>query len=139
MPEPAVNWEGPFSPESAQDVNGLLVLGALTHAVAYGGHNFVLRTLRAGEEIAVTLVTKEYADTLGYAKAYAIATVSAALELVDYMPMYEALGPDMSTPIRQKFTTVSQWYWPVVEKLYNEYLVLLERQINAFEELQVKS
>lgn len=131
--------EGPFPPESADAIHGLLSLGYLEKRVSFAGHSFVLRTLKAGEEIAVTLTTKEYAETVGYAKAYAIGVVAASLELVDGAPMMGALGPDMVTPIQQKYAIVSQYFWPVVEFLYKEYLALLEEQIEAFKAFQVKS
>lgn len=131
--------EGPFPPESAVAIHGLLHLGYLEKQVSFAGHTFVLRTLKAGEEIAATLVVKEYSETVGYAKAYAIAVVSASLELVDGAPMFGALGPDMVTPIHQKYSVVSQYFWPVVEFLYKQYLALLEEQIEAFKAFQVKS
>lgn len=131
--------EGPFPPESSAAITGLLQLGRLEKQVSYAGHTFVVRTLKAGEEIAVTLITKDYAETMGYAKAYAIAVVAASLELVDGAPLFGQLGPDMVTPIEQKYHTVSQWYWPTIEYLYNEYTELLREQFEAFEAFQVKS
>lgn len=131
--------DGPFPAESSEAIHGLLSLGHLSKDVSYAGHQFAMRTLRSGEEIAVGQVTKDYADTVGYAKAYAIAIVAASLDMVDHAPMFQALGPDMKLPIQQKFGTIAQWFWPVVEHLYNEYLTLLEAQIAAFEALQVKS
>lgn len=131
--------EGPFPPESADDINGLLFLGHLEQQVSFAGHYFVIRTLKAGEEIEVALVTNEYKETAGFPKAWAIATVAAALESVDYAPLAQRLGPDLALPIRQKFNTVREYYWPVIEHLYDEYVLLLERQIKAFKALQGNS
>lgn len=132
-------FESPFPRESADEITGLLSLGYLSKNVSYAGHTFLMRTLRSGEEISVNQIVKEWDQTVGFAKAYAIAVVSASLELVDGMPMFSALGPDMKVPIQQKFETVRQWFWPTIEFLYEAYTELVKDQIQAFEALQVKS
>lgn len=137
--EDGTNFEGPFPPESAESITGLLHLGYIEKRVEYAGHTFVMRTLRSGEEISVNQVVKEWDDTVGFAKAYAIAVVAASIELVDGMPLFGQLGPDMVAPIRQKFETVRQWFWPTIEFLYRSYEELLQEQIQAFETFKVKS
>lgn len=136
---PEEAYESPFPRESADEITGLLHLGYLSRNVSYAGHTFLMRTLRSGEEIVVNQVVKEWDDTVGFAKAYAIAVVSASIELVDGMPLFGALGPDMKIPIQQKFETVRQWFWPTIEFLYRAYEELVQDQIAAFAAFQVKS
>lgn len=137
--EPTPESASPFPLESEDAIRGLLYLGHLEGRVSYAGHVFTLRTLKAGEEIEVALVTNEYKETAGFPKAYAIATVAAALDTVDGAPLAQQLGPDLKLPISQKFQTVRQYYWPVIEFLYESYTQLLEQQIEAFEALQGNS
>lgn len=136
----ATNVIDEFPPEVAEEVIGLLYLGQLTSDVHWAGHNFTLRTLKTGEELAVALLLKDFTDNIGMAKAYATATVAAALESVDGRPLIGALGPDVRVSIGDKHQYLSEnWYWPVIEFLYNEYLKLLERQIAAFQAFEGKS
>ncbi len=124
----------------SNDLYGLLVLGALDKEVEWGGHAFRIRTLKVGEELAVTLIIKDYTETVGQMKAYATATVAAALEQVDGRPLIAPLGPDIRASVRQRYEYIrDNWYWPTIEFLYTEYLELLQRQIKAMEELEGKS
>lgn len=129
----------PFPPESQLAISGLLHLGYIEKRVSYAGHEFVMRTLKSGEEITIALIVKEWSDSAGFAKAYATAAVAASLETLDGVPLYGPLSDNMRAPIEQKFQTVRQWYWPVIEHLYNEYTELLKEQIEAFEAFEVKS
>jgi hypothetical protein len=128
-----------FPPEIGQDVTGLLYLGQLTKEVHWAGHSFLLRTLRLHEELAVGLVTKKYEETFTLGKAIAVATVGAALEEVDGTSFAPPLGPDIEVSIEHKFNQASKYFWPVVQKLYEEYLEIQKRQINAFDALESKS
>jgi hypothetical protein len=128
-----------FPPEIGQDVTGLLYLGQLTKEVHWAGHSFLLRTLRLHEELAVGLVTKKYEETFTLGKAIAVATVGDALEEVDGTSFAPPLGPDIEVSIEHKFNQASKYFWPVVQKLYEEYLEIQKRQINAFDALESKS
>lgn len=121
------------------NIENLLTNGALTATVSVAGHEFVIRTLTIGEELAVADVCKPYSDSLAQARALATATVAAALESVDGRMLMQDLGPDKSIAVRQKFNYLkNNWYWNIVGHIYQEYLVLLQQQVVAFEELRGK-
>lgn len=132
-----------FPDDSYQDLLGLMWLGHLEHQFRYGGHHFAIRTLKLGEELAVTQVIDEYKDTLGLGKAGSAATVAACLELVDGQPLVERLGRDDAvSTIRDKFQALideeTGWYWGVIEHIFNEYSILQIRQAEIFERLRSK-
>lgn len=128
-----------FPPDVADDITGLLYLGQLTKEVHWGGHTFLLRTLRMQEELAIGLLTKEYESTFALGRAIAAATVGAALEELDGVEFVAALGPDVLSRVKSKYDHVRQWFWPVIEKLYQEYLDLQKKQIEAFEAFEGNS
>jgi hypothetical protein len=128
-----------FPAETVQDVSGLLYLGQLTKQVSWGGHSFLLRTLRVHEELAIGLVTRKHEQTFTLGKAVAAATVGAALMEVDGTEFAAALGPDAESNIDHRFNKVQEYFWPVIERLYEEYLELQDQQLKAFDALQSKS
>lgn len=152
---PASDMDGPLEPQSPvdeeadlfpddvrQDVTGLMFLGYLTSSFEFKGHRFVLRTLKAGEELACAQLIKEYEETMAQGKAYAMAQVAAAIVTVDGRSIGESLGPDdvntLST-ISNKFNYISQrWYWPTIEALYVEFSDLMIRQAVAYDALEGK-
>jgi hypothetical protein len=134
--------EEEFPGDAYQDVLGLMWLGHLERQFTYGGHHFVIRTLKLGEELAVSQVIDEWKDTLGLGKAGTAATVAAALERVDHQPLHERLNRDVTANIRDKFLAIinedNGWYWPMVEIVFNEYSSLQLRQAELFNDLQSK-
>lgn len=126
-------------PSSRLDMEALLTNGKITEEVELAGHTFVIRTLTIGEELAVAEVCKAYYENFTESKAIATATVAAALESIDGRPIMHSLGPDPVANIRQKFQYIrSKWYWVLIAELYAHYANLLDRQVNAFEELRGK-
>lgn len=130
-------YEDAFPPEIAQELQGLMFLGHLDRRVELLGHVFVMRTLKAGEELACTLVVKEFEESLGQAKALAMAFVGASLVSVDGKKMVQPLGPDQTlSVIRQRFEYVrDNWFWPVISMLYTEYSQLTIKQAEVYEAL----
>lgn len=121
------------------NIENLLTNGKLTATVSVAGHEFVIKTLTIGEELAVAEVCKPYADSLAQARALATATVAAALLSVDGKPLMQDLGPDKAAAVRQRFNYLkNNWYWNIVGHLYQQYLVLLQQQVVAFDELRGK-
>ena len=73
-----------FPEEWKQPFEGLLYLGYLHKEIKkIPFHTFVVRTLTVNEKLEITLVTKDYQDTVGYGRAYRAAVVAAGLESVD--------------------------------------------------------
>ena len=124
-------------------VNGLAWLGHLENEVSYGGHSFVMRTLKADDDLIVASLTQEYMETLGQAKAWAMANVALSLKTVDGDSEFcTALGPDRLQNGRERFKFVGSWYWPVIAFLFSRFAELNEEQelaLNALRDLSVRS
>lgn len=127
-----------FSPEVAIAVDGLMWLGHLEEEVKFAGHTFILRTLKAAEELEAALVAKEYLETFGQTKATAWAHVAAALMSVDGDESFcPPIGPDAKQHLRAKFNYITEnWYWPLGEFLFDKYVELVKRQIEAVEAVE---
>lgn len=131
--------ENEIDSSARNDIENLLTNGSISTEIELAGHFFALRTLTIGEELAISDVCSEYEGNFSHAKAIATATVAASLESIDGRPLMRSLGPDERNNIRQKFHYIrSKWYWIIINELYEHYLVLLDRQINAFQELKGK-
>jgi hypothetical protein len=110
-------------------------LGHLEAHVSKWGHNWVLRTLRADEELVASLIAKEYQDSLGQVKAYAWAHLAAAIVAVDGDDNYcPSIGPNIQDNVRAKFNWMTEnWYWPIGEFLFGHYTELLSKQAEALD------
>jgi hypothetical protein len=130
--------EDRFPDEVVDDVDGLLWLGYLEDVVEFCGHEFVIRTLRLEEEMLAALVSKEYIDTLGQAKAWIAAQVALALVSVDGDDSFcPPAGPNKKEFARARFKYVSSsWFEPTVNYIYSKYAELIERQATALEEME---
>jgi hypothetical protein len=119
-------------------VQGLLWLGYIEETFELAGHSFTLRTLKMSEELEAALIAKEYLDSIGQIKANAWSQVAASLVAVDGDPNFcPPLGPDKRGHIRGKFKYMcDNWYPPVGNFLFDRYLLLLQRQMAAIEEVE---
>lgn len=126
-----------FPSQVREDVEGLMWLGYIEDAFEFAGHHFILRTLRGDEELVAATVSKEYIDTIGQAKAWAWANVSVSLTSIDHDPNFcPPLGPDKTAWGHARFKWVtSQWFWPLGDYLFRRYVLLAERQNDAFRAL----
>jgi len=114
------NIPGTFPDQWKAEFEGLAYLGYLSKEVtSIPFHHFVVRTLKTNEKLEITLLTKEYSDTLGYGRAYKAAVVAAALESIDgrqLVPVEKG-----TNTLRQKFEyVINSWYDPVIDILYRE-------------------
>jgi len=107
-----------FPDEWKQEFEGLLYLGYLEKEVtSIPFHTFVVRTLTVSEKLAVSLLTKEYVDTVGFGRAYRAAVVAAGLQSVDGRDMIES--SKSNNVLRQKYDYVTNgWYDAVIDTLY---------------------
>lgn len=120
-------------------VLGLLYVGKLTKSFNYQGHDFVIKTLKIGEELEATLVTEEYQNSPDYARALATALVAASIETVDGKPLVAPLGPSEDDLLQRKFTYIREkWYWPTIDYIYDRYVELLQQQKEALDEFEKK-
>lgn len=127
-----------FDPAIAAEVEGLIHLGEVYDDVEYAGHSFGLRTLTVGEEIAAAKVIQNFRDTIKEPEAFATAQVALALTHVDgdeeFCPQ---AGPSKEAFAKARFNYVaSNWYWPTIEALFQEYVRLKEKQIEAIRKVQ---
>lgn len=130
--------EDRFPDKVNEDVNGLLWLGYLEDTVEFCGHEFVIRTLRLEDELLASLVSKDYVDTLGQAKAWIAAQVGLALVSVDgdedFCP---PAGPNKKEFARGRFQYISSnWFEPTVNYIYGQYGNLVQRQAEALEAME---
>ncbi len=125
-----------FDPKYADPFKGLLYLGALSNDFDWLGHNFVIRTLRDGEKLAVAQIIKPFADTMGADRAYANALVAMSIMSVD--------GEDLPIPPGetrkshewglQRFNYVKDnWYSYTIDKVFNEYLLLEDLAVRTLD------
>lgn len=130
--------EEAFAPQVHRDVISLLRLGRIEDSFELYGHSFVMRTLNIEEEIAVEeLLAAKFASSLNE-KASKTAYVSASLSLVDGEPLTRSLGMSESNDLSRAFDRVKKWYRPVIDKLFERYLLLEARQLEALSELEKK-
>jgi hypothetical protein len=127
-----------FPEEVMEDVDGLLWLGYLEDVIHYCGHEFVIRTLRSEEQLLAAYVTKDYANTLGQAKAWMAAHVGLALVSVDGNEHFcDQAGFNKKDFARARFNYItSKWFEPTINKIYDSYAQLLERQAIVLEEME---
>jgi len=139
-PLPSEFGQDRFDDAISEDLDGLLYLGALSKEVSIGSHRIVIRTLKAGEELACAQIVRDYDGGLASVRAHNIAKAAAAIESVDGRPIATPLGPgDTLKVVREKFDYISDnWYYPVIDILVIENMELLARQAAAIEEYRGK-
>lgn len=126
-----------FPEEWKKEFEGLLYLGHLeTVVTSIPFHTFVVRTLTVNEKLGVSLITKDYQDTIGYGRAYRAAVVAAGLQQVDERILLD--GAKGSNVLRQKFDYVTNgWYDSVIDILYAEIDRLEARVLQVLEEVGI--
>src|SRR3954471_13092634 len=93
-----------FPAEVSEDVDGLMYLGYLEDSFEFCGHHFVIRTLRGGEELLAGVVSKQYIESQGAARAWAWALVGLSLVSVDHDAAFcPPAGPDKEAYARSRF------------------------------------
>lgn len=113
-------------------------LGHLEEEVHFCGHTFLIRTLKASEELEAALLAKEYQETFGQIKAHAWAHLALAIEAVDNDPDFcPPIGPDRRNYARGKFNYMTEhWYWPLGQYLFTQFAALNRRQADAVEAVE---
>jgi hypothetical protein len=127
-----------FPSQVREDVEGLMWLGYLEDEFDFCGHHFVIRTLRGDEELLAALVTKEYIETMGQARAWEWAIVAMALISVDWDEAFcPPVGRDPRSYARARFHyCTNKWFYPLANFLYKQYAKLLVRQKDAMEAME---
>lgn len=120
-----------------QDMDGLLQLGALMASFSWCGHRFVIKTLSSDEELIVATLTREWQETIGGPKAYAIAVAALAVQAVDDVPMPTPVGETGAKHqwAIERFRYARRWYPPTIDSIYDHYLALEHRVKGVLDEL----
>lgn len=126
-----------FDPRWKNDFEGLLYLGKLKKMFNYVGHKFVIRTMTVGEVIEIGLLTRDYVNTLGEIKAYQSAVCAACVVTVDgQAPPIPITDERADTVLLNRFTYINaHWFPPIIDKIYEEYLLLEDRVRQVLEEM----
>jgi len=126
-----------FPEEWKQPFEGLLYLGYLHKEIKkIPFHTFVVRTLTVNEKLEITLVTKDYQDTVGYGRAYRAAVVAAGLESVDGRELIPAVKG--TNTFRQKFEyVINSWYDGVIDVLFAEIDALEGQVFKVLQEIGI--
>jgi hypothetical protein len=126
-PEPQQAEDPParFSDEHRQPFVGLAFLGKLDHSFEWVGHRFHIRTLRSDELVEVARVVRDHAGSDGYLKAYQGAITAACVVAADGQPLPGVpLTPDQSVVEVNYRWVMQNWFPPVLDKIYSEYVEL---------------
>lgn len=125
-------------PRWKQDFHGLLYLGALRGEFRYLGHKISIRTLQTSEELILALLTREHAETMGYARAHATGIAALAVEAVDGKPMPVPLGETDDKEIawaRDRYRYAQRWYPFTIDAIFDRYLELEQRAREVLQQL----
>jgi hypothetical protein len=126
-----------FPDKWKDEFEGLLFVGYLQREITrIPFHKFVVRTLTVNEKLEISLLTKDFMDTIGYGRAYKAAVVAAGLISVDGRDLIPA-SKNINV-IRQKYEYVTNnWYDTVIDILYDEIDALENRVIIVLQELGI--
>jgi hypothetical protein len=125
-------------PRWRTDFHGLLYLGALRARFSWLGHVFRIRTLRGDEELIVAQLGSAWAETMGGARAHAIAMVALSVESIDGHPMPSPLGEQDAGSIgwaEERFRYAGRWYSYTIDAIFERYLELEGRVREVMAEL----
>lgn len=135
-PGQEMEFEDP-DPRWHADFHGLLYLGALRGRFAWLGHVFRIRTLRSDEELIVAELGKMWQDTMGGARAHAIAMVALSIESVDGRPLPSPIGEHDGSIgwAEERFRYAGRWYSYTIDHVFSRYLELEARVRVVMDEL----
>lgn len=124
-----------FPPEYVEPLRGLMFLGFIENEVEYGGHRFLIGTLREGEILRIGQLLKNFAGTVTEIEARRMYTVAASVRSVDGIPLCPPYK-DGTDAIYEKSLEVRKWYPAVIRFLYNEYAAMETTAINVSDALK---
>lgn len=116
-----------FDARFKESFKGLVYIGALTDTFSWLGHEFVIRTLVPDEQLAISLVVKQWVGTQGEQLAYITAVAAMATISVDGEELPSPIGEDtqIAAWAHQRFNFAkSRWYDHTIGKIFERYLTL---------------
>lgn len=125
-----------FDQKHSLDFEGLLYLGKLERTFEYAGHWFRIKTLDTGEIINVGLLHAEHKDALTETKVWQVATLAASVLTVDGKALPLPLTMEANdTGLQSRFDVVKRWFPPIIDAVYEEYLLLEAKAIDVLREM----
>ena len=139
-PDPSDDESVPeFDERHKRDFEGLLYIGHLQDEFVWFGHKFVIRTLKTGEILEVGLLHSKYVGSLSDIKAYQAAVIAACVVSVDGRPLPMPLSSKAEdTALYPRFQHVLDWHPPVLDAIYEKFL-LLEARVNEVIDAMVEA
>ncbi|MEV7675123.1 hypothetical protein [Streptomyces sp. NPDC088752] len=120
-----------FDKRHEEAFKGLMYLGSLTSRFNWLGHDFVIRTLGADEQLAIGQVIRPWVGTGGAEHlAYSVAIVSLCVVTVDGEELPSPIGEDgkVAEWAQQRFAYVkANWFQYTINKVFQEYLELEDK------------
>lgn len=132
----------PFDERYTDDFDGLMFLGALSASFSHVGHRISIRTLTSMELLAASHVIKTYQDTIGSARAEALAIVALCVQKVDGkglpIPIEESETDPFQWAVDRFNYVASRWYPFTVDAIYARYNLLAQRCYDVLTEMSKK-
>ena len=115
-----------FNPKYREAFEGLLYLGYLEDKFRWFHHEFEIKTLNSQEVLQVAVAVKEYADTIGAARAYATAIAAACIKRIDRqrLPFPLFIDADDQSSMNERFEYMLRYHPMIIDKIYSTYLEL---------------
>jgi len=137
LPQAEVNDIDSFPDEWKDEFEGLLYVGYLQREITkIPFHKFVIKTLTVNEKLEISLITKPYIESVGYARAYKAAVVAAGLVSVDGKSLIPS-NKNINI-VRQKYEyVINNWYDATIDLLYDEIDALENRVVMVLQELGI--
>lgn len=130
-----------FDPRHRDAFEGVMWLGHLEDTFEAFGHSFTIKTLTAGEKLAVARLIMDFERSVAYGRAFHAACAAAALLTIDGrpVPVAQRPGPDGNpSVVRQKYEwLVGTFYEPVIEVIFAKLDALEAQVLEVLAELGV--
>lgn len=124
-----------FDPRWADEMEGLLYVGRVTHVFNFGGHRITIATPEAQDSLRAALLIKQYQDTAGALRALTLAALATCLVKVDGHVLPRGIMADGSDDLEARYNWVSKLHTTVIDGIYREYEDLEVRVAEAIEAL----
>lgn len=113
-------------------------IGHVVRDVQFSGLSFGLRTLYPYEEAAGALAMLPWVNTLKAPEVWAMTLIGLAITHVDGDPEFcPRASQDDKVFAQQRLKWISRTYhWPVISKLYEEYVNMQEEQVQLVERVE---
>ena len=125
-----------FPDELVEDLQNFAVVGHLSDSFTYGGQDFTIRTMTMGEELEALRATKDYNDIpVASGRVYATAMVAGSVQTLNGTPLVIPISEKQDI-VELKFRKVKNWFWPVIEVVYQRFSILEARQKEILDGLE---